>query len=189
MSRHLAKEATGEEHPDDIYTPAMHTVNLKMADLALTQFGARSELSESTPWLKADSPHGDSLIRVDSNGVQSRITLVTTRTGREYGLFFSGLKPHFVKDIIDLKNEEMQLKSKIYLPIHQHIGILFNQPVSAGMMMGYPTIQGRPREASITIQETKPTEPATLENVSGLFTDRPIALKHRVKVVLPTKII
>lgn len=187
MIKYRASPEANAEHPDDIYTPAMHAATSHAAALILQNFSSPEDTVCTTPWLRADGPHGESLVRVEAKSERLQVTTVSTRTGEEYGQFYGGLLPHFIKDIVKLEDETMAIKTKIYLPVHQTIGIiLFNQPVSGGMMMGYPSLATQPPVQTCSeIQETEPIEPATRSNMSGLFTERPFALKHWLRVDLP----
>ena len=187
MIRYTAGPEIASKHPDDIYTQAMHTANSRAVDGILTDFGGMESEAEITPWLKAGGPHGETLVKVEAEGEKSTITMVSTRTEEHQDTIYWRLKPHFVKDIIQLDKESIGIKSKIYLPVHQMIGIvLLNQPVSAGLMMGYPSLRMQPPvQASSEIQETRPEALATRDTMSGLFAERQFALKHWLRIDLP----
>ncbi len=124
------------------------------------------------------------LARLQGHGENFRGDFVETR---ENGYYM--LAAHFVKHTVEVDPTGIDGKSRVYPPIHQALGIyLLGQPISGGNFMGYPTVDYRPRAASdvLTTHLHNPEQQveAKKENLQGLFADRPIALRHWVKVKL-----
>lgn len=180
-SKYIPREPSADVHPQDVYTPEMHDVNLDLVRDYMAVWGAETGDDKlATPWLMTD--HG--LARMQSNGDSFRGDFVETRKQGFYNL-----ASHFVKHTVELDTKGIDGKSKLYPPIHQMLGILFmNQPISGGMMMGYPTIRYNPRGASNVLtahlHDPETQVPAKREDLSGLFVDRPIALRRWVGVKL-----
>jgi hypothetical protein len=181
--RIVPEEPTEYIHPQDIYTPEAHERNLSTIRGALAIFGTATEEGIIlTPWLK--SPKG--LAMTEDNDSHYKVQAVEIR---EAG--FYGLPTHFIKHIIKMDENGIDTKteSKIYMRIRQHLGILVNYPISAGMMLGYPTVGYSPRATTEVIDnhlgDSESLVPATRQMLSGLFIARSKVLKHWVGVKLP----
>jgi hypothetical protein len=178
-SKYVPREVSADIHPQDVYTPEMHEVNLELVRDYMSAWGTELDGDkQATPWLMTD--HG--LARLQSSGESYRGDFVETRQKGYYAL-----AAHFVKHTVEIDPVGLEGKSKIYPPIHQFLSVIFmNQPISPGMLMGYPTVRYNPRAASDTLtahlhnpeQQTEVKQ----EDLSGLFVQRPIALRHWVRV-------
>lgn len=184
MTKRIAPAEPSEKtHPQDIYTQELHTQNLELVRNSLDVFGGLVEEEVATPWLK--SPSG--LVRTQEKEFHYEVQVVETR---DDGFF--GLPRHFVKHTIKLDEQGIHEKSntKLYMRVRQHLGvILMNRPISAGMMLGYPSIWLNPQYTSKVLVEhlgnAEALTPATRRMLSGLYISRSQVLKHWVGVKLP----
>jgi hypothetical protein len=186
-------EITEQTEYDRMYTTAMHVANLGIAHGVIERFGNKSTTPQS-PWLHATGNYGDSLVKVESSAGTFTTTIVSTRNPnfwppKEFADLGGRLAPLFIRDQIKLQSDAMSVRSKIYPPLRQILGILLlNQPLSSGFMMGYPTIDHDAPQATLTLQETagaSDLRPASLESVTGLYAERSSALRRWVRVKLP----
>lgn len=172
--------ATSERHPSDVYTPEMHAANLELAENTLERYGHEDGGKIVTPWLEGKL--GLVALERDKEN-KSTIRMIETRAEGFYGL-----GAHFVDEKVVLRPDSLKTKSKIWPPFHQRMGILFmNTPISAGMLMGYPSLERSLTRTNRRIDEalSDPTlEKVHPYNLSGLFAERPIDLRFRVGVKL-----
>jgi hypothetical protein len=129
-------------HPDEVYTSEMHEANDRLLANYAGTLGVESHSGVITPWMMTDK--GVARVQVADDAYKAQI--VETKPP---GYF--GLAAHDVKHAVELGPKGLAKKThtKVYLPVHQHLGILFmNQPISAGMMMGYPTLDYNPQGVS-----------------------------------------
>jgi hypothetical protein len=169
-------------HPRDVYTPAAHNANLELIKNYLGVLGESTGSNALvTSWMLTKG--GVARVFSMKRGFVAEIAENDTRSEKD--IFLQGLAIHYVKHRIVIDNEGYdgrKSNSRVYLPMHQRATILFmNKPVSAGMMMGFPTVHYNPGLASELLNEnlSNPQDQfvAHHEDLTGALATRPI---HRI---------
>ena len=185
MSKHilLPAQPRPEVHPDDIYTPEMHATNRDLLSNYVGMLGVESESGITTPWMMTSAGVAQ-VNAIDSEaGYSYTAQLVRTSSG------YFGLASHDVKDTVKVTPEGLDRRThgKIYLPLSQHLGIMFlNTPISAGMMMGYPTLDYRPvkitKALEANLNNPKDQVIADRYSVNKLLARNPWTIRHWIGI-------
>lgn len=126
-----------EKHPFDIYPQEVHEANVAIVQTYLDTYQDRlAEAGEYpggivTPWMLTAGGIG----RVQETKRGLAATYLEERPAGYYGL-----AAHFVKNTVVFDDDSVtRTVGKLYPPYHYKFTLLFNHPVSGGMLMGYNT--------------------------------------------------
>jgi hypothetical protein len=164
---------------ENAYTLEAHEANIALLHDFGTIHGSGDEPIVVTPWMITN----DGLARVANTQGAYRADLVEAIDSGFYDL-----AAHFVKYTVEVDANGTDIKTKLYQPIHQMLGIiLINQPISAGRMAGYPVERSAKDVNRVLANHLQnPTEAtvAKRHNMHGLFAARSMTLRHWVGVKL-----